>query len=208
MLCSTRLKFLLDDFAEEGEDEEREDGAPDERVEDHERPPEDTVGGGSEGVGNGVAGLAEEAALEEQEEDKVDDAERNVCEQEGFHFRRPFELRILYHFFVTQWLRGLQKICRRVVGFPLPQVGEEVHFQRIGQFRGSLERKVDVVREDLGYVRARDIHAPRELCLVDAQLLHPPQYSPQKNRSNSVNRLHSILRAKLRYKTIVHVSLL
>ena len=78
--CSTRLKFLLDDFAEEGEDEEGEDGTPDERVEDHERPPEDTIGGGAEGVGNGVAGLAEEAALEEQEEDEVDDAERNVCE--------------------------------------------------------------------------------------------------------------------------------
>ena len=78
--CSTRLKFLLEHFAEEGEDEEREDGAPDEGVEDHERPPEDALGGGAEGVGDGVAGLSEEAALEEQEEDKVDDAERNVCE--------------------------------------------------------------------------------------------------------------------------------
>ena len=75
-----QLLLLLDDFAEEGEDEEGEDGTPDERVEDHERPPEDSFGGGAEGVGNGVAGLAEEAALEEQEEDKVDDAERNVCE--------------------------------------------------------------------------------------------------------------------------------
>lgn len=75
-----QLRPLLNDFAEEGEDEEREDGAPDERVEDHESPPEDTVGGGAESVGNGVAGLAEEAALEEQEEDKVDDAERDVCE--------------------------------------------------------------------------------------------------------------------------------
>ena len=72
--------FLLDDFADEWEDEEREDGAPDEGVEDHERPPEDTLGGGAESVGNGVAGLAEEAALEEQEEDEVDDAERDVCE--------------------------------------------------------------------------------------------------------------------------------
>jgi len=75
-----QLLLLLDDFAEEGEDEEGEDGTPDEGVEDHERPPDDTVGGGAEGVGDGVAGLAEEAALEEQEEDKVDDAERNVCE--------------------------------------------------------------------------------------------------------------------------------
>ena len=80
-----QLLPLLDDFAEEGEDEEREDGAPDEGVEDHERPPEDTLGGGAESVGDGVAGLAEEAALEEQEEDEVDDAERDVCEEEGFH---------------------------------------------------------------------------------------------------------------------------
>ena len=80
-----QLLPLLNDFAEDGEDEEREDGAPDERVEDHERPPEDTLGGGAEGVGDGVAGLAEEAVLEEQEEDKVDDAERDVCEEEGFH---------------------------------------------------------------------------------------------------------------------------
>ena len=71
---------LLNDLAEEGEDEEGEDGAPDEGVEDHESPPEDAVGGGAEGVGDGVAGLAEEGALENQEEHKVDDAERDVCE--------------------------------------------------------------------------------------------------------------------------------
>ena len=80
-----QLLLLLDDLAEEGEDEEREDGAPDEGVEDHERPPENTLRGGAESVGNGVAGLSEEAALEEQEEDKVDDAERDICEEEGFH---------------------------------------------------------------------------------------------------------------------------
>ena len=74
------LRRLLDDFAEEGEDEEREDGAPDEGVEDHERPPADTACRGAKSVGDGVAGLAEEAALEEQEENKVYDAERNVCE--------------------------------------------------------------------------------------------------------------------------------
>ena len=88
-----QLLPLLDDFAEEGEDEEREDGAPDEGVEDHERPPEDTLRGGAEGVGDGVAGLSEEAALEEQEEDEVDDAERDVCEEEGFHrFSWSYEL--------------------------------------------------------------------------------------------------------------------
>ena len=75
-----QLLPLLDDFAEEWEDEERENCAPDKGVEDHERPPEDTARRGAESVGNGVAGLSEEAALEDQEQDKVDDAERDVCE--------------------------------------------------------------------------------------------------------------------------------
>ena len=75
-----RLRLLLDDFAEEGEDEKREDCTPNERVENHERPPNHSARGGAESVGNGVAGLAEETALEEQEEDKVDDAAWNVCE--------------------------------------------------------------------------------------------------------------------------------
>ena len=74
------ILFLLDHLADEREDEEREDRTPDERVEDHQHPPEDTFGGSAESVCHRVAGLAEEAALEEQEEDKVDDAERNVCE--------------------------------------------------------------------------------------------------------------------------------
>ena len=72
--------FLLDHLADEREDEERENRAPDERVEDHQHPPEDTFGGSAESVCHRVAGLAEEAALEEQEEDEVDDAERDVCE--------------------------------------------------------------------------------------------------------------------------------
>ena len=72
--------FLLDHFAEEREDKEREDRAPDEGVEDHQHPPEDSFGGGAESVGDGVARLAEETALEDQEQDEVDDAERDVCE--------------------------------------------------------------------------------------------------------------------------------
>ena len=74
------ILFLLDHLADEREDEEREDCAPDERVEDHERPPEDTARRGAESVGNGVAGLAEEAALEDQEQDEMHHAERDVCE--------------------------------------------------------------------------------------------------------------------------------
>jgi len=60
----------------------------------------------------------------------------------------------------------------RVAGFLLPQVGEEVHFQRICQFCRGFEREVDVAGEDLGYVRPRDIHPPCELGLGDAELLH------------------------------------
>lgn len=75
-----QLLLLLDHFADEREDEEREDCAPDEGVEDHERPPEDTARRGAESVGNGVAGLAEEAALEDQEQDEVDDAKRDIRE--------------------------------------------------------------------------------------------------------------------------------
>ena len=74
------ILFLLDHFAEEGEDEERENCAPDEGVEDHQHPPEDTFGGSAESAGDGVARLAEETALEDQEQDEVDDAERDVCE--------------------------------------------------------------------------------------------------------------------------------
>ena len=71
---------LREHFAEEGEDEEGEDGTPDERVEDHERPPEHPARGCAECVGNGVAGLSEEAALEDQEQDEMHHAERDVCE--------------------------------------------------------------------------------------------------------------------------------
>ena len=75
-----QLLLLLDHFADEREDEEREDCTPDKGVEDHERPPEDTARRGAESVGNGVAGLAEEAALEDQEQDEMHHAERDVCE--------------------------------------------------------------------------------------------------------------------------------
>ena len=74
------ILFLLDHLADEREDEERENRAPNEGVEDHERPPEDTARRGAESVGDGVAGLAEEAALEDQEQDEMHHAERDVCE--------------------------------------------------------------------------------------------------------------------------------
>lgn len=79
---------LLEELADQREDEEREDRTPDEGVDDHQRPPQDAAGGNPERAGDSVAGLAEEA-LENQEADEVDDAQRNVGEQERFHFDYP-----------------------------------------------------------------------------------------------------------------------
>lgn len=77
---------LLQDLADEGEDEEGEDGAPKEGVDDHHDPPEEAAVGGAEGVGDGVARLPEELrALEDQEADEVNDTQRNIREQERFH---------------------------------------------------------------------------------------------------------------------------
>ena len=56
--------------------------------------------------------------------------------------------------------------------FLLPEIGEEIHFQRICQFCRGFEREVDIAGEDLGYVRPRDIHPSCELGLGDAELLH------------------------------------
>ena len=54
----------------------------------------------------------------------------------------------------------------------LAEVGEEVHLEGVGQFRRGAEGEVDVAGEDLGDVRARDVHAAGELRLRNAQLLH------------------------------------
>ena len=75
-----QLLLLLDHFADEGEDEERENRTPDEGVEDHERPPEDTARRGTKRIGHRVAGLSEDAALEDQKQDEMHHAERDVCE--------------------------------------------------------------------------------------------------------------------------------
>lgn len=73
---------LLQDLADEREDEEREDCAPDEGVDDHDHPPDDAVGGRAECAGDGIAGLAEEAALEDQEQNEMHHAQRHIGEQE------------------------------------------------------------------------------------------------------------------------------
>ena len=81
----------------------------------------------------------------------------------------------------------------RVAGFPLPEIGEEVHFQRICQLCRGFEREVDVAREDFGYVRARDIHPPGELGLRDAQLLHTPEDTTKKRGAYMVNSFQRVL---------------
>ena len=76
--------------------------------------------------------------------------------------------------------------------FPLPELGEEVHLQRIRQLCRGPEREVDVAREDLGYIRARHLHALRELCLRHPQLLHPEQNAAKERRTNFINRGHCL----------------
>ena len=78
----------------------------------------------------------------------------------------------------------------RVTGVLLPEVGEEIHFQRIRQLCRGFEREVDVAGEDLGYVRARDIHPPCELGLGDAELLHTPEYPTKKRGADVVDGCH------------------
>ena len=62
----------------------------------------------------------------------------------------------------------------------LAEVGEEVHLEGVGQFCRGAEGEVDVVGEDLGYVRARDVHAAGELSLADAELLHAAEDAAEK----------------------------
>ena len=71
--------------------------------------------------------------------------------------------------------------------FLLAQIGEEVHLEGIGQFRRGAEGEVDVAGEDLGYVRTRDVHAPGELGLADAQLLHAAEDAAEERRADMVN---------------------
>jgi len=80
-----------------------------------------------------------------------------------------------------------------VAGFTFPEVGEEVHFQCICQLCRGFEREVDVVGEDLGDVRARDIHAPGELGLGDAQLLHAQEYLAEKRGADVVDGFQGVL---------------
>ena len=69
----------------------------------------------------------------------------------------------------------------------LTQVGEEVHLEGVGQFRRGAEGEVDVAGEDLGDVRARDVHAAGELGLADAELLHAAEYAAEERGGDMVD---------------------
>ena len=74
--------------------------------------------------------------------------------------------------------------------FPRTEFGEEVHLKRVGEFRRRAEREVHVLPQHLRDVRARHLHAPRQIRLRHPQLLHPPENPSQKRRANSIYRLH------------------
>ena len=95
-------------------------------------------------------------------------------------------------FHVTAWLR-----CRLgiwwVASLPLAEVGEEVHLEGVGEFRSGAEGEVDVAGEDLGYVRTRDVHAPGELGLADAELLHAAEDAAEERGGDMVDCLQENL---------------
>ena len=72
----------------------------------------------------------------------------------------------------------------------LAEVGEEVHLEGVGQFRSGSKREIDVAGEDLGDVRARDVHAPRELRLRHPKLLHAAKYAAEEGRGDVINGFH------------------
>ena len=76
--------FLLEDLADEREDEERKHRAPHERVDHHDHPPEYSTRRSANGVGHNVPRLSEET-LEDYEQNKVQHAQRHIGKQKRFH---------------------------------------------------------------------------------------------------------------------------
>ena len=62
LVASGYRLVLLDDFADERENEKGEDCAPNKRVDDHYSPPDDAASSGTENIGDNVPRLAEETA--------------------------------------------------------------------------------------------------------------------------------------------------
>lgn len=80
------LGTLLQQLADEREDEERKHRAPQERVDDHQHPPEDAAGSRAKCIRHGISRLPKECRiLEHEEADEVNDAQRHVREQKRFH---------------------------------------------------------------------------------------------------------------------------
>ncbi len=67
---------------------------------------------------------------------------------------------------------------------------EEVHAEGVGELGRSAEGYVDVAMEDLGDVRARDVHALRDRSLGEPLLLHEHDHLPEKGGTDSVNCVH------------------
>ena len=82
-----------------------------------------------------------------------------------------------------------------------PQFGEEVHLKRLGELRRRAEREVHVLPQHLRDVRLRDLHPPRQLGLVDAERAHPPQDTPQKRGTYSVNAAHETYSPELKARS-------
>ena len=74
------------------------------------------------------------------------------------------------------------------------QLGEEVHLERVREFRRRAEGEVDVPAQDLCDVRTRHLHPLRQLRLRHAQFLHPPQDAPEERRSDSIYDFHVLSR--------------
>ena len=86
-------------------------------------------------------------------------------------------------------LFGLGLLFRRL---PLLQTGNEIHFERVRQFRRRAEREVHVLPQHLRDVWLRDLHALRQLGLVHAELLHPAKNAAEKRRANMVKCLQKL----------------
>ena len=60
----------------------------------------------------------------------------------------------------------------------------------MGELRRGAEGEVHVLPQHLRDVGLGDLHAPRELRLVDAHPLHPQENPAKKRRTDMVNRSH------------------
>ena len=66
------------------------------------------------------------------------------------------------------------------------ELGEEVHFEGVGELRRRAERDVDVLMEHLRDVRTRHLHTLRKLRLRNAQLLHPEKDAAKERRTDFI----------------------